>query len=785
MIDFLNSYNPNDPRMEGDQYSWVGTDIRPNTFSRSDDPAVRIVAKQLKQRANIPDELVAFMGKEKDTTGFDGISKTYMHTGILAANFAAMRNMLEFGTRPENGWILTQEELNALPEEKRKDKEGNDLWTDLKTTGRPEFDMFKLFAASKKTQNLYVKKDMAVALTELGNNSVDYTINSDVKRVSEAMVKWAGIVTGSAMGAKTLGSIGFYERNALGNMFFFAPAQGLFAPIKMTKALWKETKRKKGFFFDGFMEPDQIDPYYSKLERLGILEDELRPKMLDELIFGETAPQDMYKELNEITGELVSHKDAEKDDNIVRKLLKDENTGIGKIYKGLKSASATMDAFFKIYYFEHELNNLKKARDFKMENNPYDVSDAELEFLAAEKIKKTAQSYSEASPLVKGLASSPYGLMLAPFIRFKGELIRITVNSIKLIHSEINDPNPVIKKRGLQRLTGNFTTLVGISAFLPVALRMFSGISDDEDEALRRTLVSYLRKHTYYIFKSGDDFYSLDLTYVNPYSLIVDPFLRSLEKGLQGESAAAMGATFAKTLFADEFLDQQIFAGAFTSLLNNRDPQTDKKIWLERDTAEDAFAKGLNFLWREAFEPRTFRAISESATLMGTNQLQDALLRMGKEIMPAKPFKLDLDNNIRRYLYDIRRETQELSLRKNAVLSRTPMSDNDVKELVQKEIEHRIRLDKEVAHTLKHLQSMSGKDDSEMESLVKGSQFGQRRYKTIKAGRTETPAETHKGLKKKLMERYEQENQVQYLRRLKQMDALFRNYPQYFDHEDY
>jgi hypothetical protein len=170
---------------------------------------------------------------------------------------------------------------------------------------------------------------------------------------------------------------------------------------------------------------------------------------------------------------------------------------------------------------------------------------------------------------------------------------------------------------------------------------------------------------------------------------------------------------------------------------------------------------------------------------MGTNQLQDALLRMGKEIMPFKPFKLDLDNNIRRYLYDIRRETQELSLRKNAVLSRTPMSDNDVKELVQKEIEHRIRLDKEVAHTLKHLQSMSGKDDSEMESLVKGSQFGLRRYKAIKAGRTETPAETHKGLKKKLMERYEQENQVQYLRRLKQMDALFRNYPQYFDHEDY
>tara|TARA_R100000995_G_scaffold60832_1_gene30941 strand:- start:850 stop:4890 length:4041 start_codon:yes stop_codon:yes gene_type:complete len=793
MIDFLNSYNPNDPRMEGDHPSWVGEDIRPHTYSRSEHPAVIIAAKKLKQRANIPKELIAFMGKEKDTTGYDAISKTYMHTGMLAANFATLRNLLEFGVREENGWILTREQLTALPDEKRKaieiikgKKEEVDQWVDLKTRARPEFDMFKLHAASMGSDSLYVRKDMHKALEELGSSSAlnfDYT--TDAAKVSAAMTKWAGIVTGTAMGAKTLGSIGFYERNALGNIAFFAPAQGIIAPIQLSKALWNEMKRKKGFFFDGFIDPEQIDPYYSKLERYGLLEDELRPKMLDELIFGETSPQDMYQELDEITGELVAHKDIQREENVVRRLLKDDKKGIGRVFKGLKSASAAMDAFFKIYYFEHELNTLKEARDFNMENNPYDLSDTELEFLAAEKVKRTAQSYSEASPLVKGLASSPYGLMLAPFIRFKGELIRISVNSIKLIHKEINDTNPVIRKRGFKRLGGNLFTIVGLSAIAPVAVRMASGISDDEDEALRRTLVSYLRKHTYYLFKSGDDLYSLDMTYVNPYSLIVDPFLRSLEKGLQGESAASMGATFAKALFADEFLDQQIFAGAFTSLLNNRDPQTDKKIWLERDTAEDSFAKGLNFLWREAFEPRTFRAISEAATLMGTNQLEDALKRMGREVLPAKPFKLDLSNNMRRYLYDIRRETQELSLRKNAVLGRAPMGDTEIKELIQKEIEHRIRLDKEVAHTLTHLRTLAGWSNKDMASLVKSAQFGQRRYNAIMGGRTETPAETHKGLKKKLMDRYEDKNEPEYLRRLKLLDSLFKSYPQYFEHADY
>ena len=123
--------------------------------------------------------------------------------------------------------------------------------------------------------------------------------------------------------------------------------------------------------------------------------------------------------------------------------------------------------------------------------------------------------------------------------------------------------------------------------------------------------------------------------------------------------------------------------------------------------------------------------------------------------------------------------------RKKGSLGRAPMGDTEIKELIQKEIEHRIRLDKEVAHTLTHLRTLAGWADKDMASLVKSAQVGKSRYNAIMGGRTETPAETHKGLKKKLMDRYEDKNEPEYLRRLKLLDSLFKSYPQYFEHADY
>ena len=112
------------------------------------------------------------------------------------------------------------------------------------------------------------------------------------------------------------------------------------------------------------------------------------------------------------------------------------------------------------------------------------------------------------------------------------------------------------------------------------------------------------------------------------------------------------------------------------------------------------------------------------------------------------------------------------------------MTDAEIKDLVPDEIDHRIRLNKEVANTLKHLTSLGRMTDDEVKELVHGSQFGKRRYKYLLKGLTETPKETHKGLKKKLRDKYEATGDPTYLRRERLLDAYFKNMPRFYRHDE-
>ena len=133
-----------------------------------------------------------------------------------------------------------------------------------------------------------------------------------------------------------------------------------------------------------------------------------------------------------------------------------------------------------------------------------------------------------------------------------------------------------------------------------------------------------------YLCLGGEELKSLDFTYINPYALLADPVLRSVEKGFRGESPASMAMSFIDGLIFNEYLDDQIFAGALLSLKANRDPQTNKKIWEERDEAEDVFIKGSSFLLKEALEPRTIKAGREVAKMIGTNPVEEIFERIGK-----------------------------------------------------------------------------------------------------------------------------------------------------------
>ena len=63
---------------------------------------------------------------------------------------------------------------------------------------------------------IYAQKDLIESVRAMGA-STDYVLNETDKAASY-INRTIGVMTGSAMAAKTLGSVGFYMRNALGNV---------------------------------------------------------------------------------------------------------------------------------------------------------------------------------------------------------------------------------------------------------------------------------------------------------------------------------------------------------------------------------------------------------------------------------------------------------------------------------------------------------------------------------------------------------------------------------------
>ena len=93
------------------------------------------------------------------------------------------------------------------------------------------------------------------------------------------------------------------------------------------------------------------------------------------------------------------------------------------------------------------------------------------------------------------------------------------------------------------------------------------------------------------------------------------------------------------------------------------------------------------------------------------------------------------------------------------------MSDAELRDLVYDEMEHRRRIDRDVMETVRAAQSMGNLTDSQIFSAVKKANFGQKRWKYMLKGYTQTPAEAHKGLQERLREQAERTNNPIFIQR--------------------
>jgi hypothetical protein len=633
-----------------------------------DDASMRVIANNLKQRKDVPKPLRDLLRELDEEQGIEQILRTATTVSAILANQKTLAKVYTWGRsneNPEDRWLLTRAEYEAL---------------DYNT--KRTYEIFPVKNGGASIRNPLAGHYAPTALTEaLDNLSTKEHVEAQraaSQRAINGAMDFAVKATGFSMALNVLFSLGHYARNILG---YTATSIGVGRPSLIYKSA-PSLKREIGRIIPkeaGRILPKRLQSFLSmpddkfnverlRLVGLNIDNDSVNAGTLKDMLSGR-----------------VTLTDAQ---NQIKTLSEQAQSAVGKavqpIMDKLGELEAATETFFKIAYFYDTLETLEAAKaegvgkigGVSVANLSNDTA---LYHEAARQTLMVLPSHSQTMPLVTEFTKSGFGLMLAPFLRFKSEMIRTPINNIKLAMDEINSGNSVLRKRGVARMSGMITVLAGSAALPAIVSSVFGGLDPDEDEALRKTMPKYLRDHSFFYFEFNGQLKSIDFTYVNPYSGIGDSFNKLWRGAVQGDPMAPVEAI--TTFLTNNFLDDQILAGAVSALRENRDPTTGLPIYEDVDTAAVKAGKSLKFLGLEAYGPRVLTdaikvvaAAKEGANSPGY-EVQDIVLN---GMMPFRIHTLDVPQQFRRYLYEHQQQYQRAGNKLNVVLAKRAISPEDV-----------------------------------------------------------------------------------------------------------
>ena len=649
---FLENYQPN----------------RMSAMAQNHSETHKVMMDNLKEKKDLDISLRNLLGEYGQDGTVDNLLRTFSVVSKMAANQAFLHQLQTMGVN--EGFLMTHEELEAARDLAPDQYVG---WIPVRPTNR--------VSEHDPLAGLYGPPELVDGLLKTFDRTEVSKLPTGAELAIGTFGRLARKATGLAMASKTLLSTGFFVRNAVSNMLFFGPAQGYNraiydVPIIMAQ---RAAARGKAAFLGEQIETDIIE-----YTTLGIIGDEVRSTVMLDLLRGKTSPDILMEEQEKLLSK-----------------VKKGGKPLEKAYEKAAELAAAIDAVYKIGYFEHELKILRRASEVIGSDITND--ETKLKQMAAEKVKRTAQSHSEAPPIIGGFGKSSASILIAPFVRFKAEVPRIIVNTYKLAFEEIRSGNPVLAKRGRSRITG-MTMMLGVwSSALPMVLQAMAGIGDDEDEAMRAGIPSYLRGNTFFYYRDKEDgsLKSWDLTFANPYSLMADPTLRAFDDIRRGKFASAAGK-FLGGLITDQYLDEQILASAVLDVAANRSSYDDNPIYEERtDDGITKMTKRLTYLLKEAYGPdigkRFMRAWDVRDMDPTTLPREDRPLQVFIDgFKPFKQHSVDLSKQYRRFLYELKDESSRMGREKYATYSRKPMSDDKLGEIYHNEVEKRKRIQNEL-----------------------------------------------------------------------------------------
>jgi hypothetical protein len=498
-------------------------------------------------RGDIPIEIRELWGEHKEA-GIN-FAKTYTAMAAYLANHEFLTGVLDDGL--DKGYLWKQ---------------------GVSTTPRP-LNFVPLFGEGSKSMG---PLDGTYGLPEVRDAFTDL----DQKAQSEAIASLAGL-TLLAMKAKTVYSVRAIVRNYFGNVMFLI-ANGHFGAI--AHAITTPSK------FLGVqlgviaaMPVKEKQAYIEHLIEIGVLDDNARLESIRELQKISGTPKPFGFDITEKVPE------------VARNTIKKIDELATKAYGGV-------DNIWKIYAYEKELSRLKKAMPAG--------NIAEMEGMAAHIVRKTLPTYSETSKVVRQAFKGPLGVMIAPFITFTAEVIRVSGGTLHQIGIELKSDNPEIRKIGVKRAFG-VVAAVGLMASVTAISKSLFDYDDEDEEAIREALPEWQKNATLIFLRrdaQGNPRY-WDVSYLNPYNYFSDAVTAMLGSYSRGDGTLQTAWAGANELLKP-FYAEQLFIGAYNAIRHNQ-TSFGSKIYNEKDTIQDKALKMIGYVVHQTIWPGTAKSLED------------------------------------------------------------------------------------------------------------------------------------------------------------------------------
>ena len=407
-----------------------------------------------------------------------------------------------------------------------------------------------------------------------------------------AWVRALSKVTGWSMAAKTVLSPVSQVRNNLGNMLFDVAA-GNFGFSDIPKL-----KGRMGTAFNmSFRSAFNAYPSDNAFRKamMNEMQELVRRGVIGESIVGNMLGQLMEaKRFSKTQDQFSNH--------LIDKLRNPAQNILGGTWDTAQKAYASSDDFWKVMGYMAEVDKYTKAMPGW---SPEQVKDH-----AAKIVRDIRPTYSLSPAALDKVKAFPF---VAPFITFTTEVIRTSINLMKLARYEITEGkrtgNKELRAIGMKRYRGIALAAFAPSAAATIAMTL-AGIGRDDEERLRRFLPDWQKNSQLLLTKNKDGKVSyIDVSFLDPYDYwkkAFGAFTRSLTARDDAEAMERIsrGAMEAAGELIRPFKSEQLVSGALTDILRNQD-SAGRQIYNPQDTGANIAAKATERLWK-AFTPGAF-----------------------------------------------------------------------------------------------------------------------------------------------------------------------------------